>query len=207
MRRRKKAAIVLLLAAVVWIFVAPLLAERLIIKKKLEKADAILVLSGSSVYRERAETAAAVYRQGIAPQILLTDDGERAGWSVEEETNPAYVELTRRELIGRGVPPEAIAVLPGKVSGTIDEAEVLRKTAAEKGWNSVLLVTSAYHTRRAVRTFEKVFAEHGLTTQIGIESAPAGRQTPNPSYWWLTPRGWRSVAGEYVKSLYYWIFY
>ena len=63
----------------------------------------------------------------------------------------------------------------------------------------------AYHSRRALWTFEKVFATEDV--EIGIESAPTGQQTPPPFYWWLTARGWQMVAGEYVKSLYYWVCY
>jgi len=45
----------------------------------------------------------------------------------------------------------------------------------------------------------------GLKT--GIESAPTGIQTPTPRYWWLSTAGWKLVAGEYVKSAYYWTYY
>jgi hypothetical protein len=50
-----------------------------------------------------------------------------------------------------------------------------------------------------------VFATEDV--KIGIESAPTGQQTPPPFYWWLTARDWQMVAGEYVKSLYYWVCY
>ncbi|MDQ3087259.1 MAG: YdcF family protein [Acidobacteriota bacterium] len=78
------------------------------------------------------------------------------------------------------------------------------KKVAENSWKPILIVTSAYHSRRALWTFEKVFATEDV--KIGIESAPTGQQTP-PFYWWLTARGWQMVAGEYVKSLYYWVCY
>ncbi|MEZ5426384.1 MAG: YdcF family protein [Pyrinomonadaceae bacterium] len=196
-----------LFAAGVWIFLAPFLAERLIVERPLEKAEAILVLSGSSVYRERTRKAAEVYRAGVAPKIFLTDDGERAGWSNEEKRNPPYADLARRALIEMGVPADAIEILPGEVAGTIDEARLFGQKAKENGWRSVLLITSAYHTRRTLFTFEKVFNENGLEVGIGVESAPVGEQTPPALYWWLTPRGWRFVAGEYVKGFYYYLFY
>ena len=200
-----KFLIIFVFLITVWIFFAPLLAERLIVEKILEKADVIVVLGGSSVFIERTQKAAQLFKQGIAPKIVLTNDGTNAGWSKKEWRNPPYVELAKQSLIGQDVPDEAIEILPEQVNGTVDEAKLLQKKARENSWKSVLIVTSAYHTRRALWTFEKVFAETEIA--IGIASAPTGQQTPSPFYWWLMPSGWRMVAGEYVKSLYYWVYY
>lgn len=200
-----KFLIVFVIFIAAWIFIAPFLAERLIVEKTVEKADVIVVLGGSSVFIERTQQAAQLFKKGIAPKIILTNDGTNAGWSKSEQRNPPFVELAKQSLIGQGVPVEAIEILPEQVNGTDDEAELLHQKALENNWKSILIVTSAYHTRRALWTFEKVFAE--ATTEIGISSAPTGQQTPPPFYWWITPRGWQMVAGEYVKSLYYWIYY
>jgi uncharacterized SAM-binding protein YcdF (DUF218 family) len=204
MSRKFKVVILLLVLFAVWIFLAPFLAKHLIVEKTLTKADAILVLSGSSVYRERTRKAAEMYRKGAAKKIYLTDDGGRAGWSAEEERNPPFVYLAERELIAHGVAEKDIEILKPEVTGTIWEARLLKEKLAETGDRSVLLVTSAYHTRRTLRTFEGVL---GKDYEIGIVASPPGEQTPTPSVWWLTPRGWNYVAGEYVKSFVYWIFY
>lgn len=205
MTRRFKFIATFLLLFVAWILFAWLLAENLIVEKPLERADAILILSGSSVYLERTQKAAQVYRQGVAPRILLTDDGEHAGWSRAERTNPKFVELAKNNLIAAGVAPENIEILPAPVSGTIDEAEALRGKIEQTGWKSVLIVTSAYHTRRSLWTFEKILKNNDV--QIGIVSPPTGEQTPPPFVWWLTKRGWGMVAEEYVKAVYYWLNY
>jgi uncharacterized SAM-binding protein YcdF (DUF218 family) len=202
-----KFLVIILALFFVWILVAPFLAKFLIVEKSLDKADAILVLGGSSVYVERTQKAAILFKQGVAPKVLLTDDGRRSGWSRIEERNPPFVDLAKKELIAQGVPAEAIEILEPKVSGTIYEVEVLQKEAKEKNLNSVLIVTSAYHTRRSLWIFEKVFAENNIQTEIGIESAMPGQQTPTPFMWWLSPRGWNLVAGEYVKTFYYWVYY
>lgn len=191
----------------VWFFLAPFLAERLIVEKPLARADAILVLSGSAVYRERTRKAAELYRKGVSETILLTDDGGRGGWSPAEQRNPPFVELAKNELVKQGVPAENIKILDGKGNGTMDEARILQKAARGREWKSVLLVTSGYHSRRALRTFEKVMAESIPPIEIGIAPAPVGEQTPTPLTWWLTPFGWKMVAGEYVKSFVYWVYY
>ncbi len=188
----------------VWIFLAPFLASNLIVEKPLEKADVILVLSGSSVYKERTQKAAEVYRSGAAQKVLLSDDGGKAGWSQVERRNPSFVYLAQQELIAQGVAAEDIEILDSEVIGTIWEAWNLQKKSEKENLKSVLIVTSAYHTRRALWTFEKVL---GKDVKIGIVASPTGEQTPPPGIWWLSTKGWQMVAGEYLKFLAYWVYY
>ena len=188
-----------------WLFIAPFLAERLIIEKKLERADVILVLGGSATYIERTQKAAELFKQGVAPKILLSDEGTRGGWNRVEKRNIPFVEMAQRSLVEQGVPPESIEILQPQVAGTIYEAENLQKKIEDSNLKSVLLVTSAYHTRRTLWIFQKILAEKNV--EVGIEHPPTGEQTPPPFYWWLKINGWELVAGEYVKTLGYWIFY
>ena len=204
-RRLIKVGCVAIILIVVWALIAPSLANYLIVEKPLDHADAIIVLSGSAVYKERTRKAAELFKQGVAPRILITDDGSHAGWSRDERANLPFVELEKRDLIAGGVPPDSIKVLPEKVSGTDDEAKALAAEIAARPLASVLIVTSGHHTRRALRTFEKILA--GTQTQIGIIGVPPGDQTPNPNYWWLSRRGWQMVAGDYVKSVVYYFYY
>ena len=202
--RKFKMVIVILLVFLAWILIAPYLAERLIIEKPLTRADAIFVLSGSQAFEERTRKAAALYKNGAAPRVLLTDDGGRGGWSEAEQKNPTFAELARKSLIEQDVAAENIEILEPRVTGTIYEAEILRRAASERNYKAVLLVTSPYHTRRTLQTFEKEFAENNIQTEIGIEHAPLELSSFS---WWLSKRGWRDVAGEYVKSLYYRAYY
>lgn len=205
MSRSIKVLITLSVLLVLWIVMAPKLASMLIVEHRLEKADSIIVLSGSAVYQERTRKAAKAFREGISKTIVLSDDGGEAGWSRTEDRNPKFVELARRSLVGYGVPRESIILMDSEVSGTNEEAAAFERESSKHGWKSVLIVTSAYHSRRALSTFEKKFAGSDMT--IGIVSPPPGDKTPPVSTWWLTPLGWQFVAGEYLKTAYYWVFY
>lgn len=188
-----------------WLITAPFLANRLIVEKRMDKADVIIVLSGSAAFRERTGVAARVYREGVSDKVLLSDDGMKSGWSVTQERNPRFVELTLQSLVEQGVDPDAILIMDEEVSGTIDEAIGFAEMAKKRKWNAVLIVTSAYHSRRALNTFERQLAGTGI--DVGIVSPPPGEDTP-PSYtWWLSRKGWKLVAGEYLKTVYYWVFY
>ncbi len=190
-----------------WMLVAPQLAERLIVAKPMDHAEAIVVLAGSSAYSERTSEAAVLYKALVAPRVILTNDGEKARWSQAEQRNPPFVELARRRLLDQGVPGDAIEILPWEGSGTIAEARLLAGIAAQRRLKSLLIVTSAHHTRRALQTFEDVFAAYGIETRIGIVPALNKQQMGTAAFWWLTPTGWRDVAGENVKSAYYYLAY
>ena len=191
----------------VWIFAAPYLATNLIIEKPLEKADAIFVLGGSSVYVERTQKAAELFKNGVSEKIFLTDDGTRGGWSKSEKRNPPFAELAKNELVKLGVPAENIEILQPPVTGTIYEARNLAEAVKTKNLNTVLIVTSAYHSRRAFWICDKILKENNLDILLGVVSPKTGIDTPPPQMWWLKPKGWEFVAGEYVKSLVYWVYY
>ena len=205
MKRRLIIVAVFVVILAGWILIAPLLAKRLIVERPLERADAIVVLSGSAVYKERTKKAAELYKQGVASRIFITNDGERAGWLNTEKRNPPFVELEQRELIVNGVLPDSITVLPGEVTGTEWEAKALANEIDERPLASVVIVTSPYHARRALTTFERSLAGKGV--EVGIEHTPLTERTPKPETWWLSVSGWQTIGGEYVKSAAYWMFY
>lgn len=191
----------LAVALTVWCLLAWVAAAALVVRADVPHADALLVLSGSSNYLERTRWAARLYREGRAPLVLLTDDGQRGGWSTEEQRNPFFVERAAAELKLGAVPADNIEVLPGTVSTTYEEAVNLRSFALSRNLRSILVVTSAYHSRRALWTLRRVF--EGSNVEVGIGSPPAGDESPGAAIWWLTPRGWQMVALEYPKMVYY----
>ena len=176
-------------------------AKLLIVSAPLDHAEAIAVLSGSAVIRERAHFAAQLYQEGRAPKILLTNDNQQGSWSSAEQRNPFYYERAEALLTDSGVPRTAIEILPQPVSGTHEEVSLLRRYAEEKRLNSILVVTSASHSRRALWTLRQGFANSGIS--VGLVAVPPGVQAPSPATWWLHIRGWQMVAGEYVKMFYY----
>jgi uncharacterized SAM-binding protein YcdF (DUF218 family) len=186
---------------VAWSLVAWIGASLLVVHEPIERADALVILSGAATYVERTQRAAQLFRDGRAPKIILTNDGLQGGWSNARQRNPFFIERARDELLRLNVPAEAIEEIPQTLANTYEEAVELRRFAAARGIRSLLIVTSAYHTRRALWTLRRVF--EGSNVQLGIESPPPGQQTPRPPIWWFFPSGWRLVFGEYVKLVYY----
>jgi uncharacterized SAM-binding protein YcdF (DUF218 family) len=202
-RRRRLAcgsAVVLVLA---WPLVAWAAARALIVRDETGQADAIMVLSGASEYVERTRHAAELFKRGLAPKIILTNDNLQGGWNSEQQRNPFFIEREAEELRRAGVPAAHIEALWEPVAGTYDEAARLRAYAAERQLRSVLIVTSAYHSRRARWTMRRVFRGSGVRVGVVPVETGAAAGTPAALTWWLSLRGWRSVAPEYPKIIYY----
>ncbi len=195
--------------ALISIALLPLLAwvtaQLLVVHTPVSKADAIVVMSGSATFRERARHAAALYNEGRAPRIVLTNDHLKSSWSPEEQRNPFYYERSRDELRRAGVPDDKIAVIMVPITGTYDEAVLLKDYSEANQLSSLLVVTSAYHSRRAFWTFQRVF--RGTGKSIGIDPAGPGLETPSAATWWLHRLGWQMVPSEYVKLFFYWLRY
>lgn len=163
------------------------------------------MLSGSANYKERTREAAKLFFEGRSQRILITNDNARGPWSSADQRNLFYYERSLDELEKAGVPSQNIEVLMTPVTGTFDEAEVIRDYAQQHGLRSILVVTSAYHSRRALWVFSKVFRDTGI--RAGLIAVPPGAESPEPATWWLSVRGWRLVPIEYVKMVYYRIVY
>jgi uncharacterized SAM-binding protein YcdF (DUF218 family) len=195
--------------AVITIVLLPLFswaaARLLIVHTPVTKADAIVVLSGSATFRERARHAAALFNEGRAARIVLTNDYLKSSWSPEEQRNPYYYERSLDELHRAGVPDEKIAVIMAPITGTYDEADRLKEYSETNELGSLLIVTSAYHSRRAFWTFRRVFRGSGKS--IGIDPAEPGLESPGAATWWLHRLGWQMVPNEYLKMFFYWLRY
>src|ERR1700732_4124424 len=115
--------------------------ESWIVEDKLERSDAIIVLSDDNFYADRATRAAQVHRQGLAPLVVAS--GRRL------RPYAGIAELMEHDLVERGVPKDKIVRVAHNAENTREEAQALVQQALEHKWRSVIVVTSNYHTRRA----------------------------------------------------------
>ena len=148
-----------------------LAAESWIVNQPAAHADAIIVLGGDNFYADRSTHAAKLFRQGVANLVVASGKRLRPG--------AGEAELISHDLVERGVPKDKILVLPQDASSTMEEAMQLRRTAEQRGWKSIVVVTSNYHTRRARYIFHKEFPPGTL---VSVASAPDGDF--DPSRWW-----------------------
>jgi uncharacterized SAM-binding protein YcdF (DUF218 family) len=176
------------------------LARFLIVRAEPQHAEVVVVLSGSSVYDERIRHGISVFQERRAGSIVLTNDGLRGRWSRRRQANLTSVERATDTVLDAGIPPDRLVILTPQVESTYDEAIVVRDFAQRAGVRSVLIVTSPYHSRRALWVFRRVL---GPAVRVGIDSPAPGGQSPTPGEWWLRRAGWHNVALEYAKLVYY----
>jgi len=157
-------------------------------------SSAIVVLGGDP---SRALAAADLYRQGLAPRVLVSAAAptardrrlETAGISV-----PRDDELARQVLIARGVPESAIGIFGHNLQSTLDEARALRELFGASG--TLLVVTSPLHVRRARIV---------LATELPRERFRmiGSRYDPVPAKWWRDRESARDVLLEVAKLAYF----
>ena len=146
-------------------------AEYWVIDEPAQRADAIIVLSDDNFYGDRATRAAELSRQQVAPVVVAS--GRRL------RPNAGIAELIEHDLVERGVPKDKVLRFAHDGSDTIGEAEALANLAKERHWNSVILVTSNYHTRRVRYIFDKIFP-----AEIAVSIASARDGDFDTERWW-----------------------
>jgi uncharacterized SAM-binding protein YcdF (DUF218 family) len=167
----------IMLAAAAWLFPQQVLT----VDSGPVKADAIVVLGGTP---DRPVCAAELFKQGEAPLIICTGYGDA-------DANEAC-------LTNYGVPAADI-LLEAKSRTTRENAEFSIPLLRQMGAHRVIIVTSWYHSRRALACFEHY--------------APDIKFYSRPSYFGYPRTEWRPkgisgyVKSEYVKLLGYWVCY
>jgi uncharacterized SAM-binding protein YcdF (DUF218 family) len=197
--RRLALAAMLALACATAIFL-PFAGRYLVREDPLVHADAIFVLDGARA--ERWMEAVDLYRDGYAPVIALSpgriEDAEvilRAR-GIHYPTNAS---LARDAMVQMGVNASAIVVPDASVDNTGQEAELLRALATARGWRSVLLITSKYHSRRAGFAFRREFRD----TSIAVILRTTRYDVADPAHWWRHRADIRYVLSELQKLIGY----
>jgi uncharacterized SAM-binding protein YcdF (DUF218 family) len=192
--------ILLLLVILAFTFRSQILtgiADYLIINNKLQQADAIFLLN--SEFNTRPFRAAELYKQGQAPVIIIARSENTPVVDLGLVPNDTDISVGVMEALG--VPPGRIIVLsvPGGVTSTFEEAVALREYIKANPIHRIILVTSAFHTRRAWWIFDRTLA--GLPVMLEMAAVPyAGFDRAN---WWKNENGLTTLNNEYVKLVYY----
>ena len=185
------------------IFYTPLvwfLAEPLKISQNPQKADAIVVFAGGvgesgragQGYEERVYQAVELYKQGYADKLIFSSG---YAYFLEEALVMKAIAISLKV-------PETSIILEDKAKSTYENVKFTKEILDNKKMNSILLVSSPYHMRRALLVFNKVARE------IKVISEPV----PNSLFYAHSDKGWKKIdlmqikgiMHEYVSILYYW---
>ena len=168
-------------------------AEFFTVNNATSGADAIVVLSGGK--GTRIPHALKLFAEGYAPRLLLTDEKKlnirfAHLFSTNEEIARAMIDELKLS-----VPIFTVPSLKGGATSTFDEAYDLRKFSEKEGFKKLILVTDAFHTRRAYLAFQTVFAG----TAIRLEMSAAQNDIYDESNWWTSDQGISAYVLESIK--------
>ena len=196
------AAVTLLLLLVILAFafrsqILTGIAGYLVIDDKLQPADVIFLLNGD--FNTRPFKAAELYKQGLAPVIVIARAENTPVVDLGLLPNETDISVGVMEKLG--VPAGKIIVLPipQGVTSTFDEAETLKQYIEGHQVQRIILVTSAFHTRRARWIFNKALS--GLPVKLEMAAVPYADF--NQTNWWKNETGLITLGNEYVKLVYY----
>ena len=156
-------------------------------------ADVIVVLSGGK--DTRIPHALKLFEEGYAPEILLTDEKKRNFRFAHLFPTNEMIAQTMIEELEMSVPVSTIRSQKGGATSTFDEAYDLLKLSEKKRYGHLILVTDAFHTRRAYHAFQTVFED----TEIKIEMSASSNEIFNVNNWWTSDQGISAYVLESIK--------
>jgi uncharacterized SAM-binding protein YcdF (DUF218 family) len=199
----KKITTILLILFTFFIFVSvfliPNLGQWLVAEDDLQTSDMIVVLMGSVT--DRILQAVDIYNERYSDKLVLVNS-YRFDYDIFVERGveipPGNAQLSKMAAIDLGVPEENILILEGNAKSTQDEALIIREYIRNnKKIESIILVTSKYHSGRAKKIFRKALS--GLDREISIYSSPSKYDPFNASQWWKNREDIKWVVLEYLK--------
>ncbi len=167
----------------------------LVVETNPYPAEAIVVIGGDHK-PDRVKKAVELYQAGYAPLVIIS-----AGTSVLEGGQwMTEAEVMKQQALNLGLPNDVI-VLEAQSWTTYENAQFTKSVCKENEVSSILLVTSAYHSRRAHSIFQ---AE--MRPDISISTHPADLDYC-ALCWPLHPDQAYVVGYEYYNWLNYWAKY
>jgi uncharacterized SAM-binding protein YcdF (DUF218 family) len=164
-------------------------AARFLVVNEPEKSDAIVVLAGDT--KVRPVRGLDLLRQGMAPRLFL--DAETRDVIYDQP----LVEIVQKYVNSLG---EANRVSVCSITGysTIAEADDVSRCLQPLGAHRVLIVTSDYHTRRALMIFRHRLPQYQFSAAAAHNGAEFGEA------WW-TNREWAKVTFDEWMKMLWWV--
>jgi uncharacterized SAM-binding protein YcdF (DUF218 family) len=175
--------------------ILPILCGWLDVGEEPDCAEHVLVLPGDPTYRPLV--AAALVKAGLVRTVLIPETYLSA--DVKDGLTPPTASVLRRVVESRGVPSEDVVLLEGESRTTFGDARALLRFLQGRPQDRVIVVTNAFHTRRARFIFRRVLGREA--DRLRFVAAP------NPGFadhdWWKHRSGASTVLSENLKLGFY----
>jgi uncharacterized SAM-binding protein YcdF (DUF218 family) len=161
---------------------------------KLQKADAIVAISGGDTGARTAE-AVRLQKAGYASALIFSG-------AALDPNSPSNAAAMRQGAIAAGVDASDINV-EELARDTLENASDTAAIINNNHYKTIILVTSQYHQRRAYLEFHHLL---GNGVKIINHPAPGDQHWPGRD-WWLHPSSLILGISETIKAAYVWVNY
>jgi uncharacterized SAM-binding protein YcdF (DUF218 family) len=163
-------------------------AGKWLVADEPEPSDVIVVLAGETDYRP--QRALQLLDQGMAHRMLIDVPARSVIFNISE------VELAQK--YARGLPEAAsVEICPIQGLSTRDESHDAEKCLAAVGGNRVLLVTSEFHTRRALSIFRHEIRGKSFSVAAAYNDKQFGTR------WWEHREWSKTCFDEWLRLLWW----
>ncbi|MED4727667.1 YdcF family protein [Aneurinibacillus migulanus] len=162
------------------------------------KPSDFIVLLGGETDGQRTRKAVELYKEGLAPKIIVSS-GARISWRTTESKE--MVALLKQLHV-----PERDIILEQKSRSTYENALYTKKTVEGQTLRNkrLTLVTDDWHTRRSVYVFRQVFDESDIEIcSVGSHSLEKVQLTN----WWQDHESMQTILSEWARLIVYVIKY
>lgn len=163
-----------------------------------QRADVMVMLMGS--IPDRVLQTADLYNSQVAGRVWIVEPDRKTTWILEERGVflPSNSSQVHDALVILGIPSDSILIIDGDATSTQGEAEFVRdQLLTHRGCDTLLLVSSSSHTRRAYKIFEAALKP--LEEPISLYCCPSSYTTFTPRGWWKSKDDIQDVLMEYMK--------
>lgn len=167
-------------------------------------SDIIVVLMGGGP--ERMLEAVDLFHEGYGKKIVMVEN-DQPGYELLAQRGvslPRDAYLAKSVGMQLGIPSHNFVILPQDALSTQDEAKrVTEYIKAEGSIDSVILVTSRYHSQRSYKIFKWAFSD--INSEVELISKPSRYDEYNSKKWWRSREDAKKVVSEYLKFLNFYI--
>ncbi|ETT72279.1 hypothetical protein C173_14610 [Paenibacillus sp. FSL R7-277] len=180
--KRRKRILFLFLPILLMLLLLLCAGRFLPVSETPKQADVIIILSGGG---GRVEQGVKLYKEGYAPQLLLSNAKEGAGPAGD----------MRETALSLGIPETAL-LSEDAAESTYQNAQLTLPIMKQHGFKSAIVVSSDFHMRRVKFIFDHVYKKSGIElTYIGADSGY------NAKAWWSDRYSRETTFNEYIKMI------
>jgi hypothetical protein len=161
---------------------------RFLVINQPRKSDAIVVLAGET--ERRPGRGLELLSQGFASRVILDVPADTKIYAWDQ------LELAQKYVQGLSQ-AASISLCPIYARSTKGEAQGVSRCLDSIGAHKVLLVTSEFHTRRALSTFQRILPRYEFSVAAAFDERQFGTK------WWRR-RQWAKVNFDEWLRLMWW---